>query len=176
MRILCPSFFILSTASVIHAASEPDTFRNMGAQGVNLWRLKKSHSPDPFGLRIQDDISTNARHGHDSQFAAQWFRQPLDHFDNSTRKTFSQRYWVNSRHYHPGNGGPVIVLDGGETSGEDRLPFLHTGIVDILAKATGGVGVVLEHRYYVRFNFRSAYSLLLTYMLGTIDTCIKLLN
>ena len=37
-------------------------------------------------------------------------------------------------------------LDGGETNGYDRLPFLDTGIVDILAKATGGVGVVLEHR------------------------------
>jgi hypothetical protein len=31
---------------------------------------------------------------------------------------------------------------------QDRLPFLDTGIVDILARATGGVGVVLEHRYY----------------------------
>ncbi|RXW17807.1 hypothetical protein EST38_g8048 [Candolleomyces aberdarensis] len=40
------------------------------------------------------------------------------------------------------------VLDGGETSGEDRLPFLDTGIADILAKSTGGIGVVLEHRYY----------------------------
>ena len=45
-------------------------------------------------------------------------------------------------------GSEVIVLDGGETSGEDRLPFLDTGIVEILARATGGIGVVLEHRYY----------------------------
>jgi hypothetical protein len=64
---------------------------------------------------------------------------------------FKQRYWVNKRHYKEGGGGPVIVLDGGETSGEDRIPFLDTGIVDILAKATGGVGVVLEHRYYGMF-------------------------
>lgn len=40
------------------------------------------------------------------------------------------------------------MLDGGETSGEDRLPYLDTGIVDILTAATGGVGIVLEHRYY----------------------------
>jgi hypothetical protein len=39
------------------------------------------------------------------------------------------------------------MIDGGETSGEDRLPFLDTGVADILAKATGGIGVVLEHRY-----------------------------
>jgi hypothetical protein len=40
------------------------------------------------------------------------------------------------------------VLDGGETSGEDRLPFLDTGVLDILAEATGGLSIVLEHRYY----------------------------
>ena len=32
----------------------------------------------------------------------------------------------------------------------DRLPFLDTGIADILARATGGLGIVLEHRYYGR--------------------------
>lgn len=42
----------------------------------------------------------------------------------------------------------MIVLAGGETSGTDRLPFLQKGIVYQLAKATGGVGVILEHRYY----------------------------
>lgn len=45
----------------------------------------------------------------------------------------------------------MIVLDSGEDEGEDRLPYLDTGIVDILAEATGGVGVVLEHRYYGAF-------------------------
>jgi hypothetical protein len=39
-------------------------------------------------------------------------------------------------------------LDGGETSVTDRLPYLDTGIVDILANATNGLGVILEHRYY----------------------------
>lgn len=82
------------------------------------------------------------------QFRAQWFKQPLDHFDKARSETFLQRYWVSDRHYQ--SGGPVIVLDGGETSGENRLPFLDTGIVDILAKATHGLGVVLEHRYYGR--------------------------
>ncbi|KIP05030.1 hypothetical protein PHLGIDRAFT_491601 [Phlebiopsis gigantea 11061_1 CR5-6] len=73
------------------------------------------------------------------------FSQPLDHFTD-TGVTFNQRYWVSDRHYKP--GGPVIVLDGGETSGTGRLVYMDTGIVDILTNATGGLGVVLEHRYY----------------------------
>ncbi|KAJ7617733.1 peptidase S28 [Roridomyces roridus] len=73
------------------------------------------------------------------------FTQPLDHFTD-TGFTWNQRYFVNSRHYKP--GGPVFVLDGGETSVTDRLPYLDTGIVDILASATNGLGVILEHRYY----------------------------
>jgi Serine carboxypeptidase S28 len=83
-----------------------------------------------------------------SEFSVQTFTQPLDHFDNTTDATFQQRFWVNTRHYKPRPGSPVIVIDGGETNGEDRLPFLDTGVGDILARATGGIAVVLEHRYY----------------------------
>ena len=79
-------------------------------------------------------------------FPEQWFTQPVDHLSPGS-PTFGQRYWVNKRHYVPGTNAPVIVIDGGETSGEDRMAFLDTGIADILAKATGGIGVVLEHRY-----------------------------
>jgi hypothetical protein len=81
-----------------------------------------------------------------AEFPQQWFTQSLDHFSQASQ-TFKQRFWVNKRHYVPGSKGPVVVIDGGETSGEDRLPFLDTGIAEILARATGGIGVVLEHRY-----------------------------
>lgn len=40
------------------------------------------------------------------------------------------------------------MLSGGETDGADRIPFLEKGIVHEIAKATNGVGVILEHRYY----------------------------
>lgn len=40
------------------------------------------------------------------------------------------------------------MLDSGETDAEGRLAYLDHGILDILAKETGGIGVVLEHRYY----------------------------
>ncbi|KAI1499539.1 peptidase S28 [Biscogniauxia marginata] len=77
---------------------------------------------------------------------------PIDHFHNDSlyephsNGTFGQRYWFDAQFYKP--GGPVIVLSGGETSGVGRLPFLQKGIVYQLAKATGGLGVILEHRYY----------------------------
>lgn len=40
------------------------------------------------------------------------------------------------------------MLQGGETDGSGRLPFLQKGIVAKLAQATHGIGVILEHRYY----------------------------
>ncbi|KAI0517540.1 peptidase S28 [Xylaria bambusicola] len=77
---------------------------------------------------------------------------PIDHFHNDslyephTDGKFNLRYWFDAKYYKP--GGPVIVLCGGETDGEGRLPFLQKGIVYQLAKATNGLGVILEHRYY----------------------------
>ncbi|RYP69583.1 hypothetical protein DL771_006020 [Monosporascus sp. 5C6A] len=77
---------------------------------------------------------------------------PIDHFHNESKyephsdDKFDLRYWFDAQSYKP--GGPVIVLCGGETSGARRLPFLQKGIVYELAKATGGLGVILEHRYY----------------------------
>ncbi|KAL7421306.1 Serine carboxypeptidase S28 [Cryptotrichosporon argae] len=100
--------------------------------------------------------ASNARSDDDAQHAfsaaphplytAHYHTQPVSHFDPAVNGTFGQRYWADASAYTP--GGPVFVLDGGETSGEDRLPFLEHGILQILANATGGLAIVLEHRYY----------------------------
>ncbi|KAL4883517.1 serine carboxypeptidase S28-domain-containing protein [Aspergillus karnatakaensis] len=80
------------------------------------------------------------------------FSLPIDHFHNETRyephsdASFNLRYWFDPTHYHP--GGPVFLIAAGETSGEDRFPFLSQGIVTKLAKEYHGLGVILEHRYY----------------------------
>lgn len=77
---------------------------------------------------------------------------PVDHFHNDSTyephsdDTFPLRFWFDASHYK--SGGPVIVLQGGETGGDDRLPYLQKGLLAQLAKATNGIGVVLEHRYY----------------------------
>lgn len=103
--------------------------RISGPQAVNLWRLD-AHArtqPQDSGLVSQDqslqslfDFSSKKQY----DFYEQWFQQPLDHFDKNSKDTFRQRYWVNSRHYKPRRGAPVIVLDGGETSGEVRTVHL----------------------------------------------------
>ena len=106
-----------------------------GAQWINLSRLP----PLDIGP-LPSRRAVNA-----ATFPQYNFTQPLDH-TKDTGFTWNQRFWVSNRHYVP--GGPVIVLDSGESAGEGRLPYLDTGIVDILTNATGGLGIVLEHRYY----------------------------
>ncbi|EIN12709.1 peptidase S28 [Punctularia strigosozonata HHB-11173 SS5] len=138
--------------------------RPVDTQSINLQRLQAlsqqgatqfgvpAHAQTPFdasGDTVVPDYDLDPSSALPS-FEAYWFEQPLDHFAREDTQTWRQRYWINTRHYKPNSSAPVIVLDGGETSGANRLPFLDTGIVEILAKATGGVGVVLEHRYYGR--------------------------
>lgn len=78
--------------------------------------------------------------------------QPIDHFPNDdryrphTNATFKQRYVFDSSYYKP--GGPVFFYIGGETSLESRLSNLETGIIQILMNATGGLGLIIENRYY----------------------------
>ncbi|KAK4649142.1 uncharacterized protein QC761_116420 [Podospora bellae-mahoneyi] len=85
-------------------------------------------------------------------YPAQTIQMPIDHFHNDsiyephTNETFLLRYWFDASHYQP--GGPVIVLQGGETDGAGRLRYLQKGIVAQLSQATNGLGVIFEHRYY----------------------------
>ncbi|KAF8073998.1 serine carboxypeptidase S28-domain-containing protein [Lyophyllum atratum] len=150
-RYLAQLLSFFSVVYTVDAASDSDLLRVLGPQGVNLWKLEKVQAASKVSKESPSFVLQGSEGPQGvlavTDFPARWFEQPLDHF-SKTNHTFRQRYWVNDRHYVAGAGGPVIVLDGGETSGEDRLPFLDTGIVDILTKATGGMGVVLEHRYY----------------------------
>lgn len=85
-------------------------------------------------------------------FPEHYLDVPVDHFHNDTEyephsnDTFKLRYWFDASSYNP--GGPVFLLSAGELDGEDRLPFLEKGIIHKLAQVTGGLAVILEHRYY----------------------------
>lgn len=117
---------VLVLGIAARAAQNLDHLRVLGAQGINLWKLEKAaaSAANPK-LFTQGDGSELIQETEDdiAGFKAQWFRQPLDHFDKSSNATFRQRYWVNMRHYNPEKGGPVIVLDGGETSGMVCTPL-----------------------------------------------------
>jgi hypothetical protein len=106
-------------------------------------------SLEPFLADFPDvHISLEGR----SRIKAHNFSVPVDHFHNETKyephsdKFYDLRYWLDTSSYRP--GGPVIVLHSGEFDSEGRLQYLDHGIANILAKATGGVALVMEHRYY----------------------------
>ncbi len=87
-------------------------------------------------------------------YAANTIDMPIDHFPDSrryephARGTFKQYYYFDASYYQA--GGPVILYLAGETDGRNRFPVMRSGIVQILANATGGLGVILENRYYGR--------------------------
>ncbi|RDI79857.1 Proteasome subunit beta type-3 [Venturia inaequalis] len=97
-------------------------------------------------LTRRDDVDPS------TLYPAHNFSVPIDHWHNDTlyephsNGTFPLRYWYDATYYKP--GGPVIALMSGETSGKYRLPFMQKGILAQLAQATGGLSVILEHRYY----------------------------
>ncbi|KAJ9097849.1 hypothetical protein QFC19_006640 [Naganishia cerealis] len=140
--------------------------RGGGAHGptsgsrVALWQVRNAHhdhqarlSPQPqvpFAITAKERDPWTTEPPLSSKYAEHCFPQPLDHADPENNATFCQRYWVSLEHYTGDREGgePVYLLDGGETSGANRLPFLETGILNILSNATSGIGIVLEHRYY----------------------------
>jgi hypothetical protein len=79
----------------------------LGAQGVNLWNLRRAAaaSNNTASLRMQDSGTQNVFQA--PLFEERWFEQPLDHFSKNS-SSFLQRYWVNDRHWK--SGGPVFVV------------------------------------------------------------------
>ncbi|KAF8754379.1 Peptidase S28 [Rhizoctonia solani] len=112
-----------NTHSASRSGHHARLYTRFGSQGVNLWNLHSQligNKVQAGGDReSQQFLLSDASGGKDKLLKAQYFKQPLDHFDKSVNGTFGQ-----------------------------RLPFLQTGILAILANATKGLGIVLEHRYY----------------------------
>ena len=114
-----------------------------GRPQIGLWQALLEEQ------KAVEQTSHHAQHlfsADEPSYEAHCFTQLKTHFDDSDNSTFCQRYWIDASNYRP--GGPVFVLDGGETDGAGRLPYLEKGILQILANATNGISIVLEHRYY----------------------------
>ena len=125
--VFLPSLCILLAVSATtnaNNARSADLIRLLGPQGVNLARLDALATPrrlskDSSEFGVQEVLlKGDGKRTYD--FRAEWFQQPLDHFDGESSHVWHQRFWVNSRYYKPGTNAPVIVIDGGETSGEVR--------------------------------------------------------
>ena len=123
-------------------------------QAITAAITTKFASQPPFELKKQITASLLLRRDTDPEtlYTAYNLSVPIDHFQNESAYephedgTFLLRYWFDAQYYQ--DGGPVIVLQSGETSGTDRLGFLQKGLIHKLAQATNGIAVVLEHRYY----------------------------
>lgn len=69
-----------------HDKSLPTRF---GSQGVNMWKLHKAQRTHP--LVISGDGEQRVLGDEKGFPKAQYFEQPLDHFDKNVNKTFGQR-------------------------------------------------------------------------------------
>ncbi|KAK2624620.1 hypothetical protein QTJ16_005813 [Diplocarpon rosae] len=77
---------------------------------------------------------------------------PVDHFHNDSRyephsdEMFDLWYWIDYSYYQP--GAPVFLFQAGENLEGGQSDILEKGMLHDLKAATGGMLVVLEHRYY----------------------------
>ena len=62
-----------------------------------------------------------------------YFDQLIDH-TNPSLGTFKQRYWHTYEYYEP--GGPVIVVNGGETNGDGKLNCFPGAMIIYLIRLT----------------------------------------
>ena len=117
-----------------------------GKPRIGLWQALHEQKVNELAQATISDHDAQATFEVASKpkYEAYCFEQPLTHFSSSANTTFCQRYWMDASAYR--EGGPVFVLDGGETDGAGRLPYLEKGILQILANETGGLSIVLEHR------------------------------
>lgn len=74
---------------------------------------------------------------------------PLNHFDPTDNRVFSQRYYINDRYFKPGkdNTAKAILYINGEGPANGP-PVADTDASVILAKRNQALIVASEHRYY----------------------------
>uniref|UniRef100_A0A914WRC0 Uncharacterized protein n=1 Tax=Plectus sambesii TaxID=2011161 RepID=A0A914WRC0_9BILA len=75
-----------------------------------------------------------------------YYTQKLDHFDNTTQRTFQQRYWYNPAYLK--SGGPIFLMLGGEGPASSSWITTDSLYFDTMAKKYNAAMFELEHRYY----------------------------
>lgn len=95
-----------------------------------------------------------------SDYSAYTIEIPVDHYNPSDTRTFSNRYWTNSQYYK--NGGPVFYFDAGEQNTAPLIPyFLYEAAgpssLMTLARRFNGLAVIFEHRFYGSSETEGSY-------------------
>jgi hypothetical protein len=150
---------VLGLCAISHPVHSLNTDLRIGSGGQTIQNFLREIESNPEGL---DRRSLLAARDVDPEtlYPKRYFEMPVDHFPHKakyephTTRTFQNRYWFDDTYYKP--GGPVIILQSGETNGLNRLVYMQKGILQQLAKATNGMSVVFEHRYY-GYSFPTRY-------------------
>ncbi|KAK3065956.1 hypothetical protein LTS18_002193, partial [Coniosporium uncinatum] len=114
----------------------------LAASGVQAIRAQLPRSGD----LIPRGASINA-----SDYPAFTLQIPIDHYNASDTRTYSNRYWINDSYYKP--GGPVFYFDSGEQNAHPLVPYFLAeaagpSAVVSLARRFCGLAVLFEHRFY----------------------------
>lgn len=102
-------------------------------------------------LPLNGDLTKRQASINTSGYPALTVSLPLDHFNATDTRQFSNRYWINSTFYSP--GGPVFYFDSGEQNAHPLVPYFLAeaagpSSVMTLARRFGGIAVLFEHRFY----------------------------
>ncbi|KAJ2385316.1 Serine protease 16, partial [Coemansia sp. RSA 2559] len=152
MRVLLFATLLLLIA-ITHSRAEPMAIRHLRLRHRQIENLINDErevsavrAVREVGMRsaVLDaegaSATGNQRLGTSS---AVYFSQKVDHF-GSNSSTFKQLFYINSKEYVP--GGPIYLFNSGETPASPS--YLAAGEPYTLAKATGGMVIIMEHRYY----------------------------
>ena len=102
-------------------------------------------------LRRNGDLTKREASVNASDYLASTVEIPIDHYNASDGRRYSNRYWINSTYYRP--GGPVFYFDAGEQNAHPLVPYFLAetagpSAVMTLARRFEGLAVLFEHRFY----------------------------
>ncbi|KAE8381307.1 serine carboxypeptidase S28-domain-containing protein [Aspergillus bertholletiae] len=101
------------------------------------------HPPKPVPPPVSRPVSTRSS----AVVGEATFDQLLDHHDSS-KGTFSQRYWWSTE-YWGGPGSPVVLFTPGEASADGYQGYLtNTTLTGRYAQEIQGAVILIEHRYW----------------------------
>ena len=112
------------------------------------------HTPYPrfplSGALTEREASINA-----SDYPALKINIPIDHYNASDKRTYSNRYWINGTYYK--TGGPIFFFDSGEQNAHPLVPYFLAeaagpSAVMALARRFNGLALIFEHRFYGDLN------------------------